>query len=221
MNDELSEDQRRKIKEEENYRQEIRSHQKQKNQPRSSFPWPIVFVAVIMALVIVVDSPTFLGKKKDPITNQSTIQTNVSKEPHNQLEEEKPKQQVETKITVREYLDKEYTLTKKEMDILDTIPSASVFMKKLGSKVLYDEIIGVSKQLIIILAEKESAKIPPGYEKSHEYSIKATEAYLDYARTLADGIYYKNTQKIKDAISKSREATGYLDLSGKLMPKKQ
>mgnify|MGYP001585065653 CR=1 FL=1 len=137
------------------------------------------------------------------------------------LEEEKPRQQVETKNTVKEYLDEEYTLTKREMDILDTIPSASVFMTKLGSKVLYDEIIGVSKQLMIILAEKESSNIPPGYEKSQEYSIKATQTYVEYARNLADGIYYKDTQKIKDAISKSREATGYLDLSGKLMPKKQ
>lgn len=91
MTQELAGDQKRKTEEEENYRLEIRSHQKQKNQPRSSFPWPIVFVAVIMALLIIVDSPIFLGKKKDATTNQSAIPIDVNEESRNLLELEKEK----------------------------------------------------------------------------------------------------------------------------------
>ena len=90
MTQELSEDQKRKI-EEENYRQEVRTQQEQKDQQHSSFPWPIVFILVIIALLIVVDSPIFLGKKKDTKNNQSTIQTDVNEESRKLLELEKEK----------------------------------------------------------------------------------------------------------------------------------
>jgi hypothetical protein len=91
MTDELSADRKRKIEEEENYRQEVRTQQEQKDQQHSSFPWPIVFILVIIALLIVVDSPIFLGKKKDTKNNQSTIQTDVNEESRKLLELEKEK----------------------------------------------------------------------------------------------------------------------------------
>ena len=78
MTQELSEDQKRKI-EEENYRQEVRTQQEQKDQQHSSFPWPIVFILVIMALLIVVDFLYFLVRKRYK-NNQSTIQTDVNEE---------------------------------------------------------------------------------------------------------------------------------------------
>lgn len=187
----------------------------------------VLSILVILALIVIIDlnSP----KNKSPNTLGSDVSTadvtefNVAApiETSTVTTTEQQKQEDEIKLAISRYLSKEYEWTEKEDAILRTIPSASVFMYQLGNKEIYDEVISASKQLLGLLAEKEAVDIPPGYEKSHEYSIKATQTYVEYARTLADGIYYKDTQKIKDATGKLREANGYLDLSGELMPKKR
>ncbi len=183
----------------------------------------VISILVILGLIVIIDlsSPRGNSSGSPEVKSITTVSATTTPAESVELKEvQKPKQEDEIKVAIGQYLTKEYELTEKENTALDVIPSASVFMTKLGNKELYDEIIKVSKQLMTILAEKETAKIPSGYEKSHEYSIKATQAYVEYARTLADGIYYSDTQKIKDATGKLREANGYLDLSSALMPKK-